>query len=548
MSQRHGRETFYVVGDGVYESSEVPPRPASMLEETRKFRFSRMYPGAPAPVHDPKLLAKLALAMQQRPDQANRDSALPAGYTYLGQFVDHDLSFDCTKNVPLGEPVAVADLVQGRSPALDLDCLYGRGPQAEPAFYADGARLQIGRTAGSDFPPGDPVAKLDLDGYDLPRRGTGTDNAARREAAIPDPRNDENLAVAQTHVAFIRLHNRMFDRCGDFERARGETIKHYQRMLVDDFLPRFVDASVLDDVFHGKGRIYFEVPPPEQQPTPNHYAPASNDPFGTMPIEFAVAAYRFGHSMVRRAYEWNRIFNKLGAGGEATLERLLNFSGMSGTLSPGVDRPNDRNAGAFMRLPTPWIADFRRLYDFGDRLGPPDEHTPPPNFAQPIDTLLTPLLLSLPVGSISGNGSTPAAEHSLPFRNLMRGRMVRLPSGQQMAEFFGATPLSAGEIKTGREGASLEGLHADECAELTANTPLWFYLLREAEVHGRGLQLGAVGSRIVAETFHRSMEVSRHSIVRDRGWRPSLGRDQKVCMPDLLWFAYGEDPTRMTPV
>ena len=129
---------------------------------------------------------------------------IPAGYTYLGQFVDHDLTFDKTA-VMLGQNVSPAQLLQGRSPSLDLDSLYGAGPSdpASAAFYKDDRHLKMGRTVAIDPDPA-------MDGHDLPR-GAGTTAAQKRKAVIPDKRNDENLAVAQTHLAFIRFHNRVVD-------------------------------------------------------------------------------------------------------------------------------------------------------------------------------------------------------------------------------------------------------------------------------------------------------------------------------------------------
>ena len=132
-------------------------------------------------------------------------SQIPAGFTYLGQFTDHDLTFDKT-NVMLGEHVSPALLLQARSPSLDLDSLYGAGP-ADPEsakFYeADGLHLKVGTTTRSATSRRRRASTS---------RGASAPRAAdKRKAVIPDPRNDENLAVAQTHLAFIRFHNRVVD-------------------------------------------------------------------------------------------------------------------------------------------------------------------------------------------------------------------------------------------------------------------------------------------------------------------------------------------------
>ena len=123
-------------------------------------------------------------------------------------------------------------------------------------------------------------------------------------------------------------------------------VKHYQWMIRTDFLPRLVDPAIVSDVF-ANGRKFFE-----KDSTP------ANMP--TMPIEFSVAAYRLGHSMIREQYNWNRIF-RAGGAAPASLGLLFQFSGTSGTLSPPPSTPNDRESGDFERLPSNWTVDFRRL-------------------------------------------------------------------------------------------------------------------------------------------------------------------------------------------
>lgn len=534
--KRHIRDNFYVVGEGILTFDEKY-QPACQIPSTiaalRKFRFSRM--GPKGTLTDEQLRIAVAEAMTaEGRQQDSAGPAIPAGFTYLGQFVDHDLTMDNTA-ASLDENVTVAELVQGRSPALDLDSLYGRGPQhpEDAKFYSDGARLKMGKTAKTEFP--DERTDIDLDDFDLPRVGFGSSRAERRKALIPDQRNDENLAVAQTHLAFIRFHNAMVDKLADkgipdillFKRARRDVVKHYQWMLRTDYLPRIVDTAIVSDVF-AHGRKFFE---PRQWPG---FTP-------TMPIEFSVATFRLGHSMIRGAYQWNRVFRAGGPGRIATLEQLFRFSGTSGTLSPIGDL-NDPETGSFERLPTNWIADFRRLFDFAEA-GRADLAVPEKEFniTKKIDSLLVDPLKQLPLGSFGGRGTTPPPpELNLAFRNLTRANMVELASGQQMAEEMAKktkmTPLTAAQIIDGAGGAVLSGLSKSRQNELAANTPLWFYILREAELNN-GLLTG-VGGRIVAEVFHRAMEGSRISILRDPFWRPSLGPDANTFrMVDLLLFA-----------
>jgi Animal haem peroxidase len=428
IMKRHVRDNYYVLGEGIltYDSKHQPVCDRASTEAAlRKFRFSRM--GLKGKTLNEALRTAIAEAMTasgRQTDSAN--PAIPAGYTFLGQFNDHDLSFDNTA-MSLGTSITVEELKQGRSPALDLDCVYGRGPQnpEDAKFYHDGIRLKLGKTAATPDP--DTRTNQDLDGFDLPRVALGSKKVEQRAALIPDHRNDENLAVGQTHLAFIRFHNRVVNTLANtgtpsadlYNTARALVVKHYQWMIRTDFLPRIVDKTIVVDVFTN-GRQFFEVHP--QQANMRIYSPymcLQEGAMPTIPIEFSIAAYRLGHSMVRGA-----------------------------TLLP--------------------------------------------------------------------------IELNLAFRNLTRAGMVELATGQQMAGMMGTTPLTATEILDGNDGAVLAGLSQVQKDALTTDTPLWFYILREAEVKGGG-QLTGVGGRIVAEVFHRAMQASQVSILRDPAWRPFFG-------------------------
>jgi Animal haem peroxidase len=513
--ERHGSESYYVIGEGLLgESVGGRTRTLALTVEATAppFRFSRMGPGGGGRQLGDATLRRLGSAIAVG---GGGSSQIPAGFTYLGQFIDHDLTFDKT-NVMLGDRVSAVDLLQARSPSLDLDSLYGAGPtdpESAKFYEADGIHLKMGRTLAFE-------GEVARDGFDLPR-GAGTTQAQKRKAIIPDPRNDENLAVAQTHLALIRFHNRVVDTLPAsvapsqrFARARRVVTRHYQWMIRTDFLPRIAAARVVNDVF-SNGRKAFEVG-----------VPATDVP--TMPIEFSVAAYRLGHSMIRRAYNWNRIFDF----GFGSLDLLFRFSAGSGNLDGGL------------RLPSTWIADFRRLYDFREA-GRDDLAVPAAQFNRTmrIDTRLADPLRTLPGFS---------DEDNLATRNLIRAKMVRLATGQQMATFLrsrgvSVTTLTRAQLRNGNGGAELDNLTATQRDAVLRNTPLWFYILREAELGGGKLR--GVGARIVAETFHRAMEGSEVSIVRDPTWRPSLGPDnQTFRMVDLLLFAFRGRKALLAPL
>jgi hypothetical protein len=514
--EHHGSESYFVIGEGLLAES-VGGRERTLGRAVEAlappFRFSRMGPnGSGHQLGDPNR-KRIATAMTAGGGGASR---IPSGFTYLGQFTDHDLTFDKT-SVMLGEHVSPTQLLQARSPSLDLDSLYGAGPMdpGSAKFYeADAIHLKMGKTLAAE-------GLTAKQGFDLPR-GAGTTVAAKRRAIIPDPRNDENLAVAQTHLAFIRFHNRVVDTlpaavpaAQRFAQAREIVTKHYQWMLRTDYLTRICAPGVVNNVFT-TGRKAFEVG-------------AAPTDVPTMPIEFSVAAFRLGHSMIRRAYNWNSIFDF----GFGTLSLLFTFSGGSGDLGGG------------QRLPSTWIADFRRLYDFNEagraNLAVADDKF---NRAMRIDTRLVTPLRHLP--------GFPADEDNLAFRNLTRAKMVRLATGQQLATFLKSkgvtlTKLTRAQIRDGRNGAKLDGLTRTQRAALLTDTPLWFYILREAELGGGKLR--GVGARIVAETFHRAMEGSQVSIVRDPTWRPSLGPNNTTFrMVDLLLFAFEGKKALLAPL
>jgi hypothetical protein len=524
--ETHGSESFFVLGEGLLGETAGGRQPtlAPAVEAvTPPFRFSRLGPKGTGRQLNEANRKKIGSLMAAG---TGGQGQIPAGFTYLGQFTDHDLTFDKT-SVMLGDHVAPSQLIQARSPALDLDSLYGAGP-ADPAsaqFYeADGIHLKTGKSKAAE-------GFAAMDGFDLPR-GAGSTNAQKRKAIIPDPRNDENLAVAQTHCAMIRFHNRVVDtlpasvpQSQRFVQARELVTKHYQWMLRTDYLPRICAQGVVNDVFNN-GRKAFEVG-----------LPATDVP--TMPIEFSVGAFRLGHSMIRAAYNWNKVFDD----GTGTLDYLFIFSATGGDL------------GGETRLLSSWIADFRRLYDFGDA-NKPNLEVPANKFnrAMRIDTSIVDPLRHLPPSAFGGPGSMPFndPERNLAFRNLIRANMVTLATGQQMATFLknkgvNLTKLTSAQIRDGQGGIELGGLTQTQRQALVQNTPLWFYILREAEFNAGRLK--GVGARIVAETFHRAIEGSQFSIVNDAAWSPTLGPNNTTFrMVDLLLFAFEGKKTLLAPL
>jgi hypothetical protein len=296
-------------------------------------------------------------------------------------------------------------------------------------------------------------------------------------ALVGDPRNDVHLFVNQLQVAFLRAHNRLVARlredgeaAGDvFGEARTALTWHYQWVLLHDFLPGLAGDELVAEVL-AEG--------------PQLFAPGAE---AFIPLEFADAAYRYGHSQVRHAYRVN-----------AAADAVPLFPDLLGLRPVAPER----------------VVDWALLFDV------PGE--PPAQRAKRIDGRLPASLIALPT-AITGEVDD-AAYRSLAGRDLQRGLATGLPSGETVAAALGETPLTPAEV----------GL-AD--AGWTDETPLWFYVLREADVRAGGDRLGPVGARIVAEVLIGIVDAdpgSYRAVAPD--WSPTLPAREpgRFTLVDLL--------------
>jgi nucleoid-associated protein YgaU len=454
----------------------------------------------------PEKLKVLGRSMEDTGGDDPGDSPIPAAYTYFGQFVDHDLTLEVQpSDLPPSASGSLAVLLDPamtpltldqirnvlrnfRNPTLDLDSLYGLPAPRDPS---DGAKMQIGHVSAQVLegkPFERPAGKGDDN--DLPREPPSDDILHDRAAMIGDPRNDENTIVAQLHVAFLKAHNVLVDQGRTFEGARRLLRQHYHHIVIHDFLKRVADPDIVDDILANGNRFY----------------DAMATPF-FMPLEFAVAAFRFGHTMVRPGYNFNSNFNRSGEAGtlEASLGLLFTFTALSGELPVPVDPPPDFNT-----LPENWIIEWENIIDAGT--GVPFDN------ARRFDTkLASPGLFALQ--NLEGEPETPPDAAILAVRNLLRGYRLRIPTGQAIATFIGETPLTPAEIEAA--AANPEQVQALRDGGFVDRTPLWYYLLAEAK-HNGGERLGPVGSTIVAEVLIGLVRRSDDSILRSPGWMPSL--------------------------
>lgn len=477
------------------------------------FRYLfRDAPGLPA---SPATLAALDQLAESMAVEATgpADGAIAPILTYFGQFIDHDITANTDREVAgLSEivgDIAPMDRVQVeggldnlRDGSLALDSLYGDSPD-QGAFglklaglmrhptFTDKMRLGLTADSGDGRPPlpADPAADLLRLGFlmdrgditeaelnalpsDLRANFVDADGPIRTRAIIGDGRNDENLLVAQLHVAFLRLHNRMVDLGNNFDEARRLTRFHYQWLVLNAFLPAICAGDVVDEVLATGAPLYAEFlaanPPSDPAKMP-------------MPLEFSVAGFRFGHSMVRGRYDHNRFFGRAVTGSTqiapfASFEQLFQFTGSGRMPSPLTANPKTS-------LPGNWVIEWDRFV----------HAETPVRSARKIDTHLAP-----PLDDMVNQTGAPMMKR-LAMRNLRRGYRLNMPSAQGLIEAINATGLyrpipvlTPQQVAEGREFLTAPGLDAA--------TPLWFYVLREAELVG-GNHLGALGSHLVANTL-----------------------------------------------
>lgn len=403
--------------------------------------YARMFPSLPAFRADEQFLRALGRVGGVCDCEATEDAPesladTAAGWPIFGQFVAHDITADRSH---LRSYTDTAELTNARSPKLDLECLYGDGPTGHPYLFQrdDPAKFRLSHGEA-----------------DLSRTDDGI-------AIIGDPRNDSHGLISQLHVAMLKAHNTFVDEArlmgiaSDrvFDEASRQLRWHYQWIILNEFLPSLIGEKAAESL-RREGAQYFH---PD-----NHVF---------IPLEFANAAYRYGHAQIRHRYQLNA---------------------QSGSL------PLFPDLLGFRPVPREHVVDWKMFFDFDD--------APPAQRSKKIDGRLVRSLLQLPL-AITGECEIDDY-HSLAVRDLQRGQGVGLPSGESVARHIGVSPLNADQT-----GLASAGWH-DE-------TPLWFYILREAAVLEEGNRLGPVGARIVADVLFGLIHADRNSFLHSGDeWRP----------------------------
>jgi hypothetical protein len=438
------------------------------------------------------------------PDNPN----MTAGMTFLGQFLDHDITFD--KKSILNANASPMQTVNFRTAAFDLDSVYGNGPAGSPELYDTGSgriKFRLERIPGSET-----VSRHGAMRNDLPRDRAGN-------AIVAESRNDENLVISQMQVALLSFHNRITDFLAAqpaysgapaeriFADARRLVTWHYQWIILHEFLPLTIGQERLDAILRDGLQYY------RPQDAVNRFRMGDGHEMPRIPIEFNAAVYRFGHSQVRPSYRAN-----FGPTGGTPFFAFI----FDDTENPAAPDPNDLRGGK--RAARRFI-DWQTFFDFGDGNVRPNKR---------IDTRLSSPLMNLPGSRAPSPGLPNDGVQALPARTLSRHINFGIPSGQAIARTMHMPVLAPSQL------TELAPYALDPRTTLASSTPLFFYILKEAEVMEHGLRLGPVGARIVGEVFVGLLREDPGSWLRAAPqWKPTLPTSHPgdFRMADLLQFA-----------
>jgi hypothetical protein len=464
----------------IQESAGARPRCAHAhgIHAEPRGHYSRLFarPAKPILRDQEDKLIELGKAMRY---EVEREGTLTprVGYTYFGQFLGHDLTHDTT---PLEGPYVPPEQTPNyRTPSFDLDHIYGGGPEKSPFLYegeAGAETFKIGATTPTGY-----------------RRDLPVEHGMVLIGDLQDTRNLDNLILRQLHVVFLKFHNEAIRQLGShpptitgvenlgpgtlFERAQRLVRWHYQWIVRHDFLPRIVHTDVWS-YQHRRSARHSE----------------SQDSYA-IPIEFSLAAFRFGHSMVRNAYRLNCRQKRVVIG---------ELMALGQKASP---------------IPDDYMIEWGTFFDGLPTSGPQAS-------SSFIDTSISRAMHGLSASTIRlSNKLEPPDPSNLPVRTLLRGARAGLPAGQEVAE----TLLAHGKLSPD-DRLTTSQLTQDTCDRsgsvlremgLEQDTPLFYYLLKEAELTAAGLTLGPIGSHIVSEVIQGALEADPDSYMSIVGskWR-----------------------------
>ena len=538
-------------------------------------------------------------------DQSGPDGVQPAGYTFLGQFVDHDVTRTQTDLSSAEELLArmqtdrgtqaqlaavgiTPDLVTQaltdaanpsstsalsvNSSKLDLDSVYGVTDyamlqQVSAPWFEQQNGQYTGRFAMRHvLAPTSSDAPLQIDGFDYERAADGS-------AEIPDPRNSEHKILAQIQGLFEQAHNDCVNKtlAGAasptqtqiqlaFDACHNKVKWTYETIVATDFLPRisaeatlarvapdalhhYVRGSEPTSVLPGAGGVHTFI-------YQCRYG-EGKDAVIRIPHEFAVAGFRLGHSLVRDDYVLHQ--RVVDAGGDV-------LTGMPRPIFAASAQPSSTGLAGDNPLQPQDVIDWSYFFDTSTGTAQP---------VRPLDTLVSDKLFSLPVSAIPpGNGpggkDTPS-ELNLPRRNVFRASKptdtlsgsVGLANGDEeeayalkripgLADTRAAVQEVLGRRLTGA------GFAADSFGD---KTPLWLYVLSEAEATQSSQNLGELGSHIVDEFLLGSLQCDSGSVLHAapqqlKGWGPTetIAANRRYSFPELIAYLQGNLKVDGSPV
>ena len=502
--------------DSDIESAEAEG-PSDDRRRPRRPRFGRLFPNLEALRLDDEVLFAIGSPSDDTQNPAfmedsqfrgtDNNAEQEVGYTYFGQILTHDISLDADS--VLGRDNDPSRIPNRATPWLDLDTIYRHDGTNAPRDREDRAKLLLGNDIGNE--------------RDFAREADG-------RARIADRRNDENNNVAQLSAMLIAFHNQMVDdiratgyRGSDravFRRAKRLTIQHWQAAVLTQFLPEFVDPEVLDTTI-AEGPRFYSMRDARR---------------GIVPVEFSVAANRFGHSNARGRYTLNEEFDRV-------------------RMFPLDESELERNLLGNRPIPTERQIEWERFFDFnsfrGD-FGDDEDQFAGLQVGRKVDRFLARPMLRLPIGGpglpdfILDTENTVAGMPVVSLANisLFRGQALGLPSGQDVAVAMGIEPID--NLSLGLCNPGVECPFGDLPLETELDeAPLLLYVLEEARLQHEGEQLGEVGGRIIADVVIGLLLADRQSVLNKPFVSPVTGTSE-VTMEDMLlhvgWVELPEEP------
>ena len=429
---------------------------------------------------------------------------LPAVFTFVGQFIDHNLTMNAI-DLFVDQTGSVRN---GASPMIDLDSVYGSrttGTGVDTSMiFDDAGRFSL-------------VAVPGTPGFDLPRTemslppGPIVHVPSAFTAHIFDSRNDENQIILQIHILLERVHNKLIadnklntaglSKDEVIATVRKEVVANWQTVVLQDYLPRVIAAATLIDVLGQIRQVNFGN---------LKYKPlldlASAALVVQLPHEWAIG-FRFGHSQLRPQYHLN-------SGGGASVPLFNNYTG----------NPGGEDLRGSVKLPAAHVIDWAEFYP-----DVPPEKTPDCDRSLRIDGKVTPPVFNLPESAIP---DTIKEVGNLPQRNLIRSRSIGVVSGEELYDFYttsaGGPPVALhGPKLTPSEVAPKDAHHLfmhdvdPQTMQAVFKTPLWYYILKEAEQQGNSRTLGALGSRLVAEVVAGGVYYDTESVYYNANYATS---------------------------